>query len=196
MDISVEPATAERFDDVRAILAPRKEGAEACWCLYYRLSSGDFNRLRGPQRPAHLRELCGREHAPGVVGYVDGEPVGWCALGPRTEMGRLERSRTIPKVDDRPVWSIVCFVVRAGYRRRGVAHSLLDGATAYASRCGVETLEAYPVDAAGARISGALAYVGTTSMFEAAGFTRVRQTEARSAGLPRWLMRRELTPHR
>ncbi len=108
-------------------------------------------------------------------------------------MERLQRSRTIPKLDELPVWSIVCFVVRTGFRRRGVARALLDGAISYARTCGAVALEGYPVDTAGARISGSFAYVGTTSMFEAAGFTRVQETAGRSAGLPRWLMRLPLT---
>ena len=194
MDVSVRPATAERFEDVRAILGPRRDTQPACWCLYYRLGSSEFNALQGRQRPEHLRELCSREHAPGMLAYLDAEPVGWCALGPRSEMGRLVRSRTIPKIDDRPVWSIVCFVVRVGYRRRGVAHALLDGAIAYATECGVETLEAYPAETDGARMSSSLAYVGTTSMFEQAGFACVQRTESRSGGRPRWLMRLDLPP--
>lgn len=128
-----------------------------------------------------------------MLAYLDGVPVGWCAFGPRTEMERLQRSRTIPKVDELPVWSVVCFVVRTGFRRRGVARALLDGAISYARTCGAVALEGYPVDTAGARISGSFAYVGTTSMFEAAGFTRVQETAGRSAGLPRWLMRLPLT---
>jgi GNAT superfamily N-acetyltransferase len=192
--IRVEPATAERFDDVRAILAPRHEDGEACWCLYYRLDSAAFNRVRGPERRELLRELCGRAPAPGVVAYAADAPVGWCALGPRTEMGRLVRSRTIPKLDDRPVWSVVCFVVRAGHRRKGVAGVLLEGAVDYARACGAQVLEAYPIDTEGERVSGALAYVGTTGMFERAGFARVQETKARSAGRPRWLMRLELDP--
>lgn len=192
MDLRVEAATAERFDDVRRILAPG-DGDHACWCLYHRLGSSEFRALRGEERPAHLRELCRREPAPGVLAYAGAEPVGWCSLGPREEMGRLERSRTIPRVDDRPVWSVVCFVVRVGHRRRGVAHRLLDGAVRHAAERGAQTLEAYPVDTEGERISSAFAYVGTTSMFEAAGFTRVLETAARSGRRPRWLMRLDLT---
>ncbi len=96
-------------------------------------------------------------------------------------------------MDERPVWSVVCFVVRPGYRRRGVSRALLDGAIAYARSCEAVALEAYPVDTAGGRISGTFAYVGTTKMFEEAGFTRILKTAARSAGLPRWLMRLELS---
>ncbi len=107
-------------------------------------------------------------------------------------MGRLEWSRTIPRVDDRPVWSVVCFVVRVGYRQRGVARALLAGAVEHARSSGAVAIEGYPVDTGGTRISGTLAYVGTTDLFAGAGFDRVLETAARSAGLRRWLMRREL----
>jgi GNAT superfamily N-acetyltransferase len=118
--------------------------------------------------------------------------IGWCGFGPRQQMERLVRSRTIPAIDDLPVWSIVCFEVRPGYRRRGVARALLRGAIDCARSFGAPVLEAYPVDPEGARISSNFAYVGLVSMFEQAGFRRVVQTSARSAGLPRWLMRLDL----
>lgn len=191
MDIDVHPATQQRFDDVAAILRPANDNPQACWCLYYRLASRDFGRLHGPQRPAHLRELCGRERAPGMLAYRGGEPAGWCAFGPWSEMGRLQRSRTIPRIDERPRWSIVCFVVRAGHRRQGVAGALLAGAIEYATACEVELLEAYPVETEGERISSSFAYVGTTRMFERAGFRRVQETSARTGGRPRWIMRLE-----
>lgn len=160
--------------------------------LTYRVTSAQFGRLRGPQRAAHLRSLCERDVAPSVLAYADGAIAGWCALGPRSEMGRLQRSRTIPKVDDVPVWSIVCLVVRPGHRRNGVAATLLAGAIDYAAANGATVLESYPIDTDGRRVSGTLLFVGTTSMFERAGFERVVETSARSAGRPRWLMRLEL----
>jgi GNAT superfamily N-acetyltransferase len=105
---------------------------------------------------------------------------------------RLARSRTIPAVDDLPVWAIVCFLVSTGYRRRGVARALLQGAIATARQHGAPALEAYPVDPGPKRLSTNFAYVGTVPMFEKAGFYRVLETSARSAGLPRWLMRLQL----
>jgi GNAT superfamily N-acetyltransferase len=185
----------ERWADVQNLFA-----VSPCWCQYWRLSAGDYGR--GAKGAAHDHEAARRKNAlrkqlggaapPGVLAYLEGEVVGWCGFGPRHELQRLVRSRTIPKVDDRPVWSIVCFLVRPGFRRRGIARALLHGAIACARAHGAPALEAYPVDPAGERISTAFAYVGTLPMFELAGFRRVMETSARSAGLPRWLMRLEL----
>jgi GNAT superfamily N-acetyltransferase len=130
--------------------------------------------------------------APGVVAYLDDEAVGWCGLWPRARMERLVRSRTIPVIDDVPVWSVVCFLVRVGYRRKGVARALLDGAIAFARDRGAPALEAYPVEPAGQRVDAAFGYVGFVPMFEAAGFRQIVETAARSDRRPRILMRLEL----
>jgi GNAT superfamily N-acetyltransferase len=193
--IAVVPATPDRWPDIEELFA-----RTPCWCQYWRLSSSAYGRIpRGVTREEHvearkndLRRQLDRPTPPGVIAYGDDVIAGWCGLGPRPDMERLVRSRTIAAVDDRPVWSIVCFLVRSGYRRRGVARALLDGAIDCARSHGAPALEAYPVDPAGQRLDTALAYVGTAAMFERAGFRRVLETAARSAGLPRWLMRLEL----
>jgi GNAT superfamily N-acetyltransferase len=190
-ELTVVPATAEHFDGVASLLAPGG-GQQNCWCLYWRLSAGEFNSLRGPRRPAAMRRLVEQKPAPGVLAYREGLAVGWCNVGPREAMQRLVRSRTIPVVDDRPVWSVVCFLVRPGHRRRGIARALLDGAIAYAREQGAPALEGYPVDAAGGRIHTSSAYVGTLGLFADAGFHVVTQTQATSARLPRLLVRLDL----
>lgn len=97
-----------------------------------------------------------------------------------------------PRTASPDYWAVVCFLVRPGRRRRGVARELLDGAASYARSCGAAAIWGYPVDPAGRRIDTASAHVGTTSMFERAGFRRVAETGARSAGLARWVLRRTL----
>ena len=121
--------------------------------------------------------------------YLDDEPAGWLGFAPRSRLPRLARSRTIPQVDEIDAWAILCFNVRSGYRRRGIATALLDGLVVYARDRGAPALEAYPIDAAGGRVDSGFGYVGLTTWFEAAGFTRVVETDARSAGRPRILMR-------
>jgi GNAT superfamily N-acetyltransferase len=160
--------------------------------VYGRFSPGELEGEQLLRRKEALRQQLERPVAPGMLAYLDGLVVGWCGFGPRPEMERLVRSRTIPALDDRPVWAIVCFLVRVGYRRRGVARALLQGVIEYARERGTPALEAYPVDPGGQRIDVTFAYVGTVPMFEASGFARVIETSARSAGLPRWLMRLEL----
>ncbi len=195
-DLEIAPATAERWSDVVELLGG--SGERGCWCQSWRGSESAgvaaFGRSApGANRIALEAQVRTGEFAPGVVACLDGVPVGWCGLGPRAVMRRLMRSRTIPTVDDVAVWSIGCFVVRTGYRRRGVARALLDGAVAYARAMGAPAVEGYPIDPGGSRISTSFAFVGFTSTFEAAGFRRVVVTDAHSAGLPRWLMRLELT---
>jgi GNAT superfamily N-acetyltransferase len=185
--LQVVPAAPERWPDIDELFERCP-----CRCQYWRLSSGEFSRASRDALSDCLRSQLEYPTPPGVLAYRDGKVVGWCGFGPRQEMERLVRSRTIPAIDDRPVWSIVCFLVRVGYRRQGVAGALLRGVIDTARDYGVETLEAYPVDPTGKRIDVAFAYVGTASMFESAGFHRVLETAARSAGLPRWLMRLDL----
>lgn len=189
--ITVVPATADRWADVRTLF--EGDGPRGCWCQYWRRSSGAYSSGGPGSGEANLEAgVRAGPPSPGVIAYLDGEPAGWCGLGPRASMERLVRSRTIAALDDVAVWSIVCFKVRVGYRRRGVARALLDGAIDYARSNGAPAVEAYPIDADGQRLDVSFSYVGFTAMFEAAGFERLVETAAHSAGRPRILMRRSL----
>jgi GNAT superfamily N-acetyltransferase len=124
-----------------------------------------------------------------MLAYVDGVVAGWCGFGPRPRLPRLVNSRTIPAVDDRPVWAILCFNIRVGYRRQGVAQALLDGVVDYARRSGAPGVEAYPIDPEGSRVDVSFGFVGLTPMFDKAGFRRVTETAAHSDRRIRWLTR-------
>ncbi len=143
-------------------------------------------------RIAHMRALCDSEPGPGVLAYVDGQTVGWCSVAPKSTYRALVNSRTIPHLQDEDAWSVVCFVVRPGFRRRGLMHPLLEGAIGHACAMGATTLEGYPVDPGGERVDQTAGYVGTVPLFEAHGFNRVRLTSGHGGGKPRWLVRRQL----
>lgn len=189
-NVVLHPATLDRFQDLRTVLG--SGGGGACACQYWRMSSSTYSRAALSERYAKLRAQTEGTPVPGLLAYVDDVPAGWCGFGFRDQMARLVRSRTIPRVHETPVLSIVCFTVRIGYRRLGLARVLLDGVVEYAREYGVAAIEAYPIDPAGKRVHGTAVYVGTTTMFEDAGFTRVTETAARSARLARWLMRLDL----
>jgi GNAT superfamily N-acetyltransferase len=189
---TIAVATGATWGDVLEVF--KGSGDRDCWCQYWRQSSTNYSqRVMGPGK-AVLQRQVKEGPPPGLIAYIDDKPIGWLGFWPRQRLERLVRSRTIPKIDEQEVWSIVCFMIRVGNRRKGVAKALLGAAVEFARKNGVSILEAYPIDPEGKRVDVAFAYVGLTPMFEAVGFRRVLQTDARSAGRPRVLMRLEISP--
>jgi GNAT superfamily N-acetyltransferase len=186
-EVRVVPATSDRWADIVTVLGGN--GDKGCWCQAPRGAARPYGAEGRGTRRESLRAQVEGDPPPGMLAYVDGQVVGWCGFGPRPSLPRLARSRTIPRIDDKPVWSILCFNIRVGYRRHGVAHALLAGVIDFARRSGAPGLEGYPVDPQGDRVNSSFGYVGFTGMFEAAGFRRVLETDARSDRRPRILMR-------
>ena len=188
-DIVVVRATPDRWDDVVTLLGGN--GDKGCWCQAPRGRAVGYGRTEPGARRDALRDQLEEEPPAGMLAYVDGEVAGWCGFGPRPRLPRLEHSKTIPRIDDLPVWSILCFNIRVGYRRKGVASALLAGVVDYARRSGAPGLEAYPIDPEGGRVDVGFGYVGLTPWFEKLGFRRVVETAAHSDRRPRILMRLE-----
>jgi GNAT superfamily N-acetyltransferase len=190
--LEIVPLTRARWPDLEALFG--RTGADGgCWCMFYRRSAAGFGDWNAAANKAALAGLADGEPAPGLLAYAAGEAVGWTGLGPREEFVRLERSRHLGRVDDVPVWSLVCFFIRGDARSRGVARQLLAAAVDYARRFGAPALEAYPVDAGTqAPVNAKSAYPGSIGMFEAAGFERVRLTASRRGGARRWIVRKDL----
>ncbi|GAA1005588.1 hypothetical protein GCM10009551_083300 [Nocardiopsis tropica] len=186
MPIDVRPATV--FDDVRAVVGPKKDTSNVCFCLSYRIGSKENQELRGPARADRVRGLCAETPPPGVLAYDGEEPVGWAAIHPRSDTS-FATNRKIPHVDDLDPWSLWCIRVRPGHRKQGISHHLVDGALAFARDNGARVVEAYPVDNRGAKVDLTMAYVGTRAMFERAGFEYVTDTTSVLNGFTRVLMR-------
>ena len=178
MKLDVQPLTPERWPDLETIFEARGcSVARGCWCMYYRISGKEtgFTRPGDEQRSrskAALKALARDDPPPGLIGYREGVPVGWISLGPRENYAKLARSPTMKAVDDRPVWSVVCFVVPSAYRKQGVARDLLAGAIRWARQRGVRLLEAYPVDTSHPSASDA-PWFGAKTLFDDAGFEEV-----------------------
>jgi ribosomal protein S18 acetylase RimI-like enzyme len=177
--LEIHPVTPERWGDL-AGLAGERGFTSGCWCMWWRVTSKEFDERHGDGLRRDLHRLVEAGPEPGLLAYVDGVPAGWVAVAPRDEYPRLDRSPKLRRVDDRPVWSITCFTIDRRHRRRGVAGALLDAAVDFARERGAELVEAYPIDTAGRRRSSADLYTGTLAMFERAGFEEV----ARRGGRP------------
>lgn len=162
MTIAIEPATAERFDDVRTILGPKREGAQGCWCLSIRLGPKADRELRGEARAEAIAELCRRPaHAPGVLAYDEaGEVVGWCGVAPIEALHEVSRGARYRVLEDRDgVWAIWCLRIRAGQGGRGHASALVEGAARYAEERGAKSVVGFPVDSRGGKVDRTLASV-------------------------------------
>lgn len=173
MKLTVLPLTAERWPDLEAVFnAKGCSVARGCWCMAYRRSgfrASPKGTTRAKANRAELKALVRTGRPPGLIGYLGKVPVGWISLGPRGDYAKLKRSPVMKAVDDKPVWSIVCFVVPSEYRKQGVARALLDGAITFARKRGARLLEAYPVDKAG-RSDDISMWFGSKSMYDHAGF--------------------------
>lgn len=172
--MQIVDSTAERWSDLQAVLSGRGDPGR-CWCQFFRLTNAGWAETSPAERRAALEQQLGETRPPGVIGYLDGEPAGWCAVAPRVDYIRLATTQVAKASEDAPgVWAVTCFVVRAGHRRRGLAGELLAGAVELARRHGATVVEGYPVDpSAQARTSASGLYHGAASMFAGLGFTEV-----------------------
>ncbi len=141
--------------------------------MAWRLARCDFDRGKGEGNRLAFKALVELGAEPGVLACAGGEPVAWCAVAPREEYPKLERARTLARVDDRPVWSIVCLFVTRRLRRSGVSVPLIRAAVAHAAGKGAEVVEAYPVEPYSAEMPAAFAWTGIVSAFRRAGFEEV-----------------------
>jgi ribosomal protein S18 acetylase RimI-like enzyme len=177
MKLTVLPVTRSRWPDLEAIFASRGcSVARTCWCMAYRRTGPQPALPAGTRRTdanrADLKGLVDAGKTPGLIAYRGKVPVGWVSLAPREEFARLKRSSVMKPVDDKPVWSVICFVVPVEHRGNGVARALLRGAIDYARKRGAMLIEAYPVDKAG-RSNDDFMWFGAKSMYDRVGFKEV-----------------------
>jgi GNAT superfamily N-acetyltransferase len=180
-EIDVAVVTQAHWDDVAELFTrkgprggtPQPDG---CWCRFWLVRGNAYWEKHGAGHRRALRAEIRAGEAHALLAYADGEPVGWCRLGPREAFDRLERSDKLARVDDKEVWSIVCFYVHPSAKRRGIATALLDAAVDHVREQGVRLVEAYPVREGHMNID---AYTGYLPMFLDAGFDVVRDAGRR-----------------
>ncbi|HEY6537707.1 MAG TPA: GNAT family N-acetyltransferase [Candidatus Dormibacteraeota bacterium] len=195
MVVEVKPATPARWRDLDRVFGRRGEDRSWCWCqLFLHPSTGRATGSEpGPDNRAALKEQVTRATvAPGLIAYIDGEPVGWTRVGPRSRFPLVTGNRALAKLlpHDPGAWWVTCFAVESRRRRSGVGTALLQAAVEYARLQGASSLEGHPVDVTAlraAKVGGSAVFTGTAAMFTTAGFTEVGRTHP-----SRPLMRREL----
>lgn len=177
MALAFHALTPERWPDLERLFGP--SGAYSnCWCMFWRLKSAEFSAWSGARKREAFHDVVERGPAPGILAYDGGEPVAWCAVAPREVTPRLDRSPTLRRVDDEPVWSLTCFFVARAHRGQGMMARLLEGAAAHARAHGATLLEGYPVEPREG-LPGCEGYTGIVGAFRKAGFRKVADGGAR-----------------
>jgi GNAT superfamily N-acetyltransferase len=173
------PLAPGRWPDLEALFGPRG-AVGGCWCMTMRIPRSQYARDKGEGNRRAFRAIVESGPPPGVLAYAGGDPVGWCAVGPRRDFSVLGRSRVLAPVDDAPVWSVTCFFIRKDHRRRGLSILLLREAVAFAAHHGAAIVEGYPVEPRKPEVPPVFAHTGLAAAFRAAGFVEVaRRSETR-----------------
>ena len=189
-DLTVFPANAASWQDLQAVFGTRGDPSR-CFCQRYKMAPREsWASVGAEELAARFREQteCGHPRSTttsGLVAYLDDEPVGWCAVEPRPAYPRMLRNVRVPwegraqDKHDEGVWAVTCFVVRAGFRKRGVSRALACAAVDFARERGARALEGYPITTTNVILSEL--HVGTVGAFEAAGFAEVSRPTIRRA---------------
>lgn len=165
------PLTIDRWDDfVELFISDRV--CNTCWCMYWRVTRKEFGQNNGEKKKLAMQKLIQSGIVPGIIGFLDDQPVAWCSIAPREDFASLERSHNLKRLDEKPVWSIVCFFIHISVRNNGLMEEAIRGAVEYARKNGAEIVEAYPVEVEGHKTPGEL-YMGNQNSFLKAGFEKI-----------------------
>lgn len=176
MKIIVKKLTPKLWQDLENLFG-EKGACGGCWCMYWRIEKSEkWEDVKGLKAKKRFKRLVDDGDVKGLLAYCDGEPVGWCTFGKRTDFSRLDRAPSLKCDDAESVCSIPCFYVKSSYRKKGVSTALLEAASKALADQGESILEGYPVkptQAGNKNIPAAFAWTGTIPLFEKAGFKLV-----------------------
>lgn len=167
--LDFQPLTTSNWEDFEKLFGP-KGAYGGCWCMWWRSTRKEFERLQGEGNRRAIKEIVNSGKSPGILAYLNAEPVGWCSVAPREHFSSLNRSPVLKRLDNTPVWSIVCFFIAKAHRGTGLSVNLIRAATDYVRRQGGKVVEAYPTQPKDRSLPPVSSFMGLPSAFEQAGF--------------------------
>jgi GNAT superfamily N-acetyltransferase len=189
MTLTTKAVTGDLIDDVAKLFGTDKV-TEGCWCMWFIIPVKDFHAAGSEGNRASFCDLITRDELPpGLLAYQHGEPVGWCAVGPRSRYVRALKTPTYRESapsGEPDVWLVPCFFIRKDARGAGVGRALLEAAVSHARENGAAAIEGFPFSGTKRR-SGGDTQVGYEALFASCGFAATRTPSP-----SRVVMRREL----
>lgn len=174
------PVTKENWEDFENLFG-EKGACAGCWCMYWRMQRKEYDRLRGDGTKKKMKNLVSKGIVPGLLAYENKLPIGWCSVAPREDFAVLDNSRVLKRIDDKPVWSVVCFFINKNYRRKGLSVELLNTLKVFVKLNKGKIIEGYPVEPKSGKTADVFAWTGLSSAFRKAGF---KEVERRSKSRP------------
>ncbi len=169
---SFYPLTKEKWKDFENLFG--ENGACAgCWCMYWRIRRKEYDNLRGSGTKRKMKNLVNGGNITGILALDNDKPVGWCSVAPREDFPVLENSKVLKRIDDKPVWSVVCFFINKEYRKQGLSVELLNTTKKYVKNNNGKILEGYPVEPKSAKSPDVFVWTGLASAFRKAGFKEI-----------------------
>lgn len=168
------PVTKKNWNDFEQLFG-EKGACAGCWCMYWRMRRKEYNSLRGAGTKKKMNNLVKNGTVPGILAYEGDKPIGWCSVAPREEFPVLENSRVLKRVDDKPVWSVVCFFIHKNYRKKGLSVELLKAAKVHVKLNKGKFVEGYPVEPKSGKTADVFAWTGLSSAFKKAGFKEIER---------------------
>ena len=173
------PVTKENWKDFEKLFG-EKGACAGCWCMSWLLTKKDFDANKGAGNKKKMKKLVDNNTKPGILAYFNDVPVGWCAVAPRENYIRMENSRVLQRIDDKPVWSVVCFFTHKDYRRQGLSVELLNAVKEFVKMNKGKIIEGYPVEPSSGKIVDVFAWTGLAPAFRKAGFKEIiRRSDTR-----------------
>ena len=180
--LQFKPVPTTEWPDMQRLFGPN--GADGgCWCMWWRIKRSEFDRMHGEENRRAMEAIIRSGEVPGLLAYLENEPIGWCSVAPREAFPVLDRSPVLKRVDNQPAWAIVCFYIARQYRRSGLTGLLIEAALEYARANGANIVEAYPVDPETRKVDPGAAFTGLIGTFRKAGFKEVARRSKRLAVL-------------
>ncbi|MBU1098695.1 MAG: GNAT family N-acetyltransferase [Bacteroidetes bacterium] len=169
LELICKELTNESWKDFEKLFGERG-ACGGCWCMNWRTTKKNFDNGKGEGNRQTIKSWVELNRTIGIIGYISDEPVAWCSVAPREDFIRLENSRVLKPIDDRPVWSVSCLFINKKYRKQGISVSMLQQAVQFAKKNGAEIVEGYPTVPYNNNIPDAFAWTGIPSAYERAGF--------------------------
>jgi GNAT superfamily N-acetyltransferase len=179
MNLKFKVLSPSRWKDVEKLFGERG-ACGGCWCMWWKLSRKEFEKQKGNKNKKAFQKIVANGERPGIIAYYKNQPIGWCAVAPREKYPLLESSRVLKRIDNKEVWSVVCFFIERSFRNKGVAVELLKSAIEFVKKSGGKIIEGYPIEQK-EKTADVFAWTGFASSFIKAGF---KEVELRSPTRP------------